>query len=102
RVVHVTRSVDGPWVAKPIAGTPGAAGAFPNLTSCQDCWSPSGTFLDSLAVDPNELGKVYVGTEAGMQVGTPDASGNYQWQTDPDIPETWVTTTVARESASGA
>jgi hypothetical protein len=56
--------------AKPIAGKPGQPGSFPQASSCTACESPTGTFVGPMCADPAVPNKLYVGTDAGLVVGT--------------------------------
>jgi hypothetical protein len=74
------------WVATPIAAN------FPHAKtpSCLDCFSPGGTIFGPIVVDPVATGRVYVGTDDGLFVGTQDNVGNWNWTADQSFPEVWV------------
>jgi hypothetical protein len=89
--------------AKPIAGKPGQPGSFPQASSCTACESPTGTFVGPMCADPAVPNKLYVGTDAGLVVGTAkNFIGNiwydWEWESDPDIPDTWVTAVITNRA----
>jgi hypothetical protein len=88
------------WRATPIAGLPGQPGSFP-VTGDSCCPGQFG-FVSPIAVDPEDAGILYVGTQTGLVVGRAQPDGTWQWAFDKDVPETWVNDIQVRRGAQGA
>jgi hypothetical protein len=101
RVVRVFRNRKGGWTGEPIAGVPGQPGSFPaELRGCAAC--SAYMIAAPIAADPQTKGVVYVGTEAGLVVGTQAPDGRWSWVRDPDVPLGWVNDLRVRRGKLGA
>ena len=88
--------------AVPIAGQAGDADSLWAVANCHGCLEEASILPTSIALDPADPKRLYVGTMAGLAVGMEDAQGHWAWSAEPSVPEAQITVLRVRQGLGGS